>query len=209
MAVFAALAYGVTFVFRIPVSFLTFDAKDAVLTIAAFMYGPLAAIIMALIPAFIELITISGTGIYGFLMNFLSTATFSLVASIIYTKKRNINGAIIGLLSAALITTLVMLLANIFVTPFYLGLPLFDPVIMKMIPSLILPFNLAKALMNSALALYLYKPVLAALRSAHLIAGNAKSTLVFNKNSKITFIVGFIVIVVSAIIFLVLVHLNK
>ena len=56
MAMFAALAYGVTFVFRIPVSFLTFDAKDAVLTVAAFIYGPLASVIMALIPALIELI---------------------------------------------------------------------------------------------------------------------------------------------------------
>ena len=62
MAMFAALAYGVTFVFRIPVSFLTFDAKDAVLTVASFIYGPLASLILALIPALIELITISGTG---------------------------------------------------------------------------------------------------------------------------------------------------
>lgn len=211
MAIFVAFAVVATLLTKwLQVAHLTFDAKDAVITIAAYVYGPIPALSMSLATSLIESLVFGGdTGPYGFLMNFLSTATFSLVASIIYTKKRNINGAIIGLLSAALTTTLVMLLANIFVTPFYLGLPLFDPVIMKMIPSLILPFNLAKALMNSALALYLYKPVLAALRSAHLIAGNAKSTLVFNKNSKITFVVGFIVIVVSAIIFLVLVHLNK
>ena len=81
MAVFAALAYAVTFVFRIPVQFLTFDAKDAILTVAAFVYGPVSAIIMSLIPAFIEFITISGTGFWGFLMNFASSACFSFPAA--------------------------------------------------------------------------------------------------------------------------------
>ena len=54
MAMFAALAYGVTFVFRIPVQFLTFDAKDAVISIASFIYGPTSAIVISLIAAFIE-----------------------------------------------------------------------------------------------------------------------------------------------------------
>ena len=114
MAMFAALAYGVTFVFRIPVQFLTFDAKDAVLTIASFIYGPLAALVMALIPALIELITISSTGFWGFLMNFLSTAAFSCSCALIYKYKKNIKGAIVGLVSAALTMTAFMLLFNLF-----------------------------------------------------------------------------------------------
>ena len=61
IATFAALAFGVTFVFRIPVSFLTFDAKDAILTVAAFIYGPLSAVIMSFLTALIEFITISYT----------------------------------------------------------------------------------------------------------------------------------------------------
>ena len=35
ISMFCALAYGATFVFRIPVMFLTFDAKDTIITIAA------------------------------------------------------------------------------------------------------------------------------------------------------------------------------
>ena len=117
MAMFAALAYGVTFIFRIPVQFLTFDAKDAVLTIAAFIYGPIAAIIMSLIPALIEFVTISGTGFWGFLMNFASSACFSFTASAIYKYKRSFNGAIIGLYASVLATTAVMMVLNILVTP--------------------------------------------------------------------------------------------
>lgn len=211
MAVFVAFAVVVTLLTKwLRVAHLTFDAKDAVITIAAYIYGPLPALTMSIATSILETLTFGGdTGPYGLFMNILSTATFSLTASIIYKKKRNINGAILGLLSAALVTTAVMLLANIFVTPFYLGLPVFSPVIMKMIPTLILPFNLAKALMNSALAMYLYKPALAALRGAHLVEGSAKSTLSFNKNSKISFVAGFIVIVLSATIFIVLLNLNS
>lgn len=211
MAIFVAFAVVATLLTKwLQVAHLTFDAKDAVITVAAYIYGPIPAIAMSIATSLVETFTLGGdTGPYGLFMNILSTATFSLTASIIYKKKRNINGAILGLLCAVVSTTCVMLLANIFVTPLYLGLPLFAPAIMKMIPTLILPFNLAKALMNSALVMYLYKPVLAALRGAHLIEGSARNTLAFNKNSKITFISGLCVIVLAAIIFLVLLSLNS
>ena len=211
MAIFVAFAVVATLLTKwIRVAHLTFDAKDAIITIAAYIYGPIPAISMSFATSIVETLTFGGdTGPYGLFMNILSTATFALTASIIYKRKRNMNGAILGLLCAVVSTTAVMLLANIFVTPLYLGLPIFAPAIMKMLPTLILPFNLAKSLMNSALALYLYKPVLAALRGARLVEGSAKNTLTFNKNSKITFAVGLAVIAVSAAIFLVILNLNS
>ena len=39
VALFAALAYVCMFVFRIKVSFLTFDAKDAVMTVGSMFLG--------------------------------------------------------------------------------------------------------------------------------------------------------------------------
>ena len=77
-AVFSALALVVSFFFRLPVLFLTFDAKDAVITIASFIYGPVVAPIMSLVVALVEMVTYSETGMYGFIMNFASSATFSL-----------------------------------------------------------------------------------------------------------------------------------
>ena len=211
MAIFVALAVVATLITKwLQVAHLTFDAKDAVITIAAYVYGPISAILMSFVTSIIETLAFGGdTGLYGFLMNFLSTVTFSVVASYVYNKRRNVNGAIIGLLIATALTTLVMLLLNIFITPLYLKMPLFDPVIMKMIPTLILPFNLAKSIMNSAITMYLYKPVTVALKSARLIEGSSKTTLSFNRNSAIILIAGMIGLIISAITFIILINLNS
>jgi len=199
MATFAALAYGVTFVFRIPVQFLTFDAKDALLTIAAFIYGPLAALIMSLIPALIEFITISSTGFWGFLMNYASSACFSFVASLIYKYRRSFNGAIVGLYSAVIATTAIMMPLNIIITPIFMNVP--RGMVIDLIPSLLLPFNFAKALMNAAIAMLLYKPISVALKRARLISGmNTK----FGKKSVIMLIIGALTLAAAITIFVIL-----
>ena len=211
MAIFVALAVVATLLTKwLQVAHLTFDAKDAVITIAAYVYGPHSAVLMSLVTSLIETFMFGGdTGIYGFLMNFLSTVAFAVTASLIYSRKRNINGAIFGLLISTAVTTLVMLLLNVFVTPLYLGLPLFSPVIMKMIPTLILPFNLAKSIMNSAITLYLYKPVTLALKSANLIEGKPDSSLKFNKNSIVILITGMLCLIISAVTFIILININS
>ena len=200
MALFAALAYGVTFVFRIPVSFLTFDAKDAVLTIAAFIYGPVAALIMSLIPSLIEFITISGTGFWGFLMNFASSACFSFTASLIYKYRRSFNGAIVGLYASVVATTGLMMLLNIIVTPIYMKVP--REVVVDMLPTLLLPFNFAKALMNAAITMLIYKPVSIAMKRAHLISG--KMDAKFNKQSVIMLIIGAVTLTAAITVFVIL-----
>lgn len=200
MAMFAALAYGVTFVFRIPVQFLTFDAKDAILTIAAFIYGPISALIMSLVPALIEFITISGTGFWGFLMNFASSACFSFSAAVIYRWKRSFNGAIMGLYLSVLSTTALMMLLNILITPIYMKVP--RDVVIDLLPSLLLPFNLAKALMNAAIAMFLYKPVSLAMKRARLIPGEVDVR--FNKQSVIMLILGTLTLAAAITIFVIL-----
>jgi len=200
MAMFAALAYGVTFIFRIPVSFLTFDAKDAVLTIAAFIYGPVSALIMSFIPAFIEFVTISSTGFWGFLMNFASSACFSFTASVIYKYRRTFNGAIIGLYASVIATTGVMMLLNILITPIYMDVP--RAVVFDLLPKLLLPFNFAKALMNAAIAMLIYKPVSIAMKRAGLIHG--KMDAKFNKQSVITVVIGVATLTAAIIIFIIL-----
>ena len=211
MAIFVALAIVATLLTKwLQVAHLTFDAKDAIITIAAYIYGPVSAIMMSIVTSVIETFAFGGdTGWYGLLMNILSTVAFSVTASLIYRKRRDINGALIGLLIASGVTTAVMLLLNMFVAPLYFGIKLFDPYIMNMIPTLILPFNLAKSIMNSALTLYLYKPVSVALKSAKLVEGSPKGALTFNKNSIIILISGLVALIISAAIFLVLIYLNK
>ena len=200
MAMFAALAYGVTFVFRIPVSFLTFDAKDAILTVASFIYGPIAALIMALIPALIEFISISDTGFWGLLMNYASSACFAFTASLIYKMKRSFSGAIIGLYVAIAATTGVMVLMNILVTPIYMNQP--TEVVLSILPTLLFPFNLAKSMMNAAIAMLIYKPVSMAMKKAKLVGG--KMDFSFNKTTLMMLILGGITLAAAIIIFVVL-----
>lgn len=200
MAVFAALAYAVTFVFRIPVQFLTFDAKDAVLAIAGFIYGPVAAIVMSLIPALIEFISISDTGFWGFLMNFVSSAAFSFSAALIYKYRRSLNGAIVGLFVSVLTTVGVMAVMNILVTPIYMKVP--RDAVLGLLPSLLLPFNLAKALMNAAITMLIYKPVSIALKRARLIDGRVDTR--FTRKSLVMLALGAVTLIVAIVIFVIL-----
>ena len=199
IAMFSALAFGVTFIFRIPVSFLTFDAKDALLTIASFIYGPIAAVLMSLIASILEL-TISDTAIIGALMNFVSSAAFSGTASLIYKYKRTLNGAIIGVFSSVAVTTAVMVVMNIFITPIYMGVP--RSVVISMLPMLTV-FNFAKSMMNGAIAMLLYKPVAIAMRRAKLISGQSMNTK-FGRKSIVTIVVSALALAVAISLFLII-----
>ena len=201
IAVFATLAFGVTFVFRIPVSFLTFDAKDAILTVAAFIYGPISAVLMSLISALLEFIIISDTGPYGALMNFISSSAFSATASLIYKYRRTLTGAIIGLYLSVAVTTGVMAVMNLLITPLYMGVE--RTAVVALLPKLLLPFNFAKALMNAAIVMLIYKPIALALRRAKLVDGKPMQTK-FGKQSIITIIVGALSLAAAIVVFVII-----
>ena len=210
IAIFSALAYVVALVCNIipPVAgFLSLDVKDAVIAMASFVYGPVSAVIISFIAAFVELLTFSTTGWYGFVMNFASSAIFSLTASLIYRSKKTLNFALIGFISAVIATTGIMLCLNIFVTPLYLAqtgmeLGAAREMVSGLLAKVLLPFNFAKSLLNSAIAMMLYKPLTEALRRAKLIAGGKK--IAFNKNTVIILIAGGVALVASLTILLII-----
>ena len=160
VAVLCAISYLISCILPFKVSFLTFDLKDAIIAISALMYGPLAGLICSVIVPLIELITTSSTGVYGLIMNFLSSAAFSVTAGLVYKYKRSFSGAILAMCMSVLAVTSIMLLANLFVTPYYMGVP--RGTVIGLIPSLLLPFNAIKSIINAALTLLIYKPITAA-----------------------------------------------
>ncbi len=200
VAVFCALAYVCQFVFRIHVSFLTFDAKDAVMAIAAMIFGPIWGIVMALIVALLEFLTISGTGVYGLIMNFASSAAFCAISAGVYKYKRTMMGAVLGLSAAVLGTTALMMLLNVVVTPYYMTGGSVEAVV-ALIPTLLLPFNLTKTVMNAALVLVLYKPVSISLKKARILKGGPDS-FAFDKKTLVALIAGLALIAICVIIFL-------
>ncbi len=166
-ALFCALAYASIFIFHIKVTFLTFDVKDAVVTIAGLLFGPIYSLSISLIVALLEFISMGETGFWGLLMDILSTATFSTVCALIYKYKKNINGALLGLITSVFAMTAVMLVFNIFITPIYMGVARAE--VIALIPSLFFPFNLVKATLNSAVVMILYKPISKALKAARVL----------------------------------------
>lgn len=169
MAMLTALAVAADIFLRIGGigGFLTYEPKDVVLTIGAFLFGPVAGLIMSLVVCLVEMITVSSTGPIGLLMNFLSSAVFVGVASVIYYRKNTMSRAVAGLIAAVLSMTAVMLLWNYIVTPMYMGVPR-EQVVGMLLP-LLLPFNLIKAALNAALVLLLYKGAATALRKSGLV----------------------------------------
>lgn len=204
-ALFAALAFLTVFVFRIYSigGFLTFEAKDAVLTICGMFFGPLSGIAAALIVTLIEMVTISSTGPWGFLMNFLASGTFVFVASFIYNRKRTFKNAILGLIAASLSMTAIMLVANILITPLYMHVTV--EAVIKLLPGTILPFNLLKTMTNSGVVLLLYKPLSSALKAAHILPGShpteTKTAPVNPRRSLFVTIIAVALIVVSICVF--------
>lgn len=169
MAMLAALAVAADLFLRLPNigGFLTYEPKDVILTIGGFIFGPIAGIVMSLIVCLIEMVTVSTTGLIGFLMNFLASGVFVGVSTVIYSRKKTLSRAIIGLAAGSLSMLVIMLLWNYIMTPIFMGVP--REAVLEMFVPLLIPFNLLKAGLNSALILFLYKGVVTALRKSRLI----------------------------------------
>ncbi|MBR2464438.1 MAG: ECF transporter S component [Clostridia bacterium] len=163
IAMFCAMAYVVMLLIHIKVGFLTLDVKDAVITLCGLCFGPLSALIVSIVVPVFEL-AVSSTGYYGLIMNIIGSVTFSVTASLIYKYKKTLFGAVTALLSGAFLMVAVMLVANLIVTPYYMGVT--AEAVRGMIPTLLFPFNLLKAIVNVGVVLLLYKPVSRALRRA-------------------------------------------
>ena len=197
VALFTALAYVVMLLIHFPVTFLTLDAKDAVITLCGLCFGPISALISSVLVAGLEAVTVSSTGVYGFVMNTIGTATFSVTVSTIYKYRKNFLGAIIGLVSGIAAMTAVMMVFNLIVTPWYMHVEVAQ--VRSMIPTLLLPFNLVKATFNAAVVLLLYKPVSSVLQKTGFLP-RSTATLKFDRRTILVTVAAIVLITASLII---------
>lgn len=204
LGMLCALAFISVAVCRIPiVLFLEYEPKDVIIAIGGFIYGPLAAMTISLVTSVVEMVTISGTGPIGMIMNVLASCSFACTAALIYKKKRTVGGAVTGLIAGGMIMTLIMLLWNYLITPLYLGYPR-EAVVELLIPA-ILPFNLLKGGLNTAITLLVYKPVVTALRKAGLLPASKSAGkggwLVLNMGTALTSFVVLVSCILLALAF--------
>lgn len=202
-ALFSALAFLAVFFFRVPVVlFLKYEFKDAIIALEALILGPAYAIITSLVVSLIEMVTISGTGPIGALMNVLSTVTYILPVALLYRRNKSLKTAVTGLVLGALIMTACMLLWNYLITPWYMETP--REVVAGMLLPYFLPFNLLKGILNTAVTLLLYKPIMNVLRRMSLVP-KSEST---QKGGTLALTINIIAIIVIACAAIVLILLN-
>lgn len=168
IAMLAAISFLIVSYVRIPVVlFLKYEPKDVIITIGGFLLGPMTSFIISLVVSLVEMVTVSDTGPIGCLMNLISTCSFACTAALIYKRRHNLSGAVLGLLAGSVTMVAVMLLWNWLITPLYMGVT--RETIEQMLIPAFLPFNALKAGLNSALVLGLYKPLTSALRKTRLL----------------------------------------
>jgi len=200
LAMLCAAAYIAVFFIRIPimpaVPFLKYEPKDIIIVMSGFIYGPFSAFTVSALVSVLEFITISDTGVIGLVMNILSSCSFACVAAGIYKAKHTLKGAITGLVCGVVAMCAVMLLWNYLITPLYMKIP--REVIAGMLLPAFLPFNLIKGILNGALTLLLYKPVVKALRKTGNIPSTGEET-----GSLAGMVIGgiFLIVTVVALMF--------
>ena len=88
--------------------------------------------------------------------------------------------------------------ANILITPYYMGVTVKD--VINYIPTLLLPFNLCKALINAAATVVIYKPIRGVLKRSGIVSNTVNHQSTNKIKTIITFIVATIIIIVTIII---------
>lgn len=200
IAMLAAFAYVSTLLIRIPVVlFLKYDPKDIIITLGGLIYGPATSLIVAIIVALAEMITISDTGIIGMIMNILSSCAFACTASLIYRHKKTIGNAICGLICGCIVTTAVMILWNYLITPVYMNVD--RNVVVQLLVPYILPYNLLKTSLNAVIVFLLYKPVVKTLRYIGFASQSEEKN---HKNNSFYAVIGIILLATIILLMLVL-----
>ena len=98
--------------------------------------------------------------------------------------------------------TAVMMLLNLVVTPYYFGIAVAE--VRDMIPTLLLPFNLVKGVLNGGCVLLLYKPLSGILQRFGFLPAS-KHAFRFDRKTLLVMLLAVVLIVVSLlIVFLVL-----
>ncbi len=160
MAMLSAISIALMLMIRLPFPpfpAFVYDPADIPIIISGFAFGPLSGIMITIVVSFIQAFILGGDQVIGFFMHVMATGSFVLVAGLIYKTEKTKKRAIIALVVGSLLMTVVMIGWNLIVTPFYLMMP--RKVVVGMILPAILPFNLLKAAINSAVTFLIYKPI--------------------------------------------------
>ncbi len=157
VAISIVLVYFIHFPIFPAVAFLEYDPADISILIGTFAFGPLAGVVLTVLTSIIQGLTVSAaSGLYGIIMHIISTSALVLVAGFIYKYNKTRKGAVIALICGVAAMTIVMVGANMVITPLFMGVP--RSVVWSLMP-FIAGFNAIKAGINSIVTFLLYKRI--------------------------------------------------
>lgn len=157
-------------------TFMKLDISDLPSLIGAFALGPMVGVMVQFLKNLLNvLIEGTTTGGVGELANFVVGSVFAFTAGLIYHRKKTFTRALVGLICGTIAMTITITLANYFVIfPLYAKLMGLDmqvfidmgKAINENITDLrslmllsVVPFNLLKGIILTALSLLIYKRV--------------------------------------------------
>lgn len=155
-ALFVALSMAVSFIEfpLIPgVPWLKYDPSGIVCLVAGFAYGPAAAVLVSVL-GFVPHVFADP---WGSLMAIAVALAMSVPAALIYRRARTRRGALIGIITGAVVALVVAIIGNLLVTPIYADMTV-EQVAAMIVPAL-LPFNLAKLAVHGVVTFLIYKPI--------------------------------------------------
>ena len=158
MALMCAISTLFMFI-QIPIlpaaSFLTYDPSLVPAMVVGFAYGAGPGTAVAALAVVIHAL-FTGDWV-GALMNVVAAVLFVIPAAVVYKKMHNYKGAIVGLVLGVVLATLGSIVSNLTIGVwFWYGSA--DVILPLMLPAVI-PFNLLKTILNSALTLVVYKAI--------------------------------------------------
>ena len=157
VAISVALVYLIHFPIFPVVSFLEYDPADIPILIGTFAFGPLAGLVLTVVTSLVQGLTVSaGSGLYGILMHVIATGVLVLVAGNIYQRNKTRVNAVIGLACGTAAMAIVMMGANMVITPLFMGVP--ASAVWQLMP-FIVGFNVIKAGINGIVTFILYKRI--------------------------------------------------
>ena len=167
VGVFSAIAFclqwlGSVFPFKVG-GFLEIEFSDLPAVILSFAMGPVPGVLVELIKNILHA-PMTTTGFVGEFANFVINGSYVLICGLVYRRMRTKKGAMLALGAGVL----ALLVAGFFVNLFIM-LPLYMPdapfgAKMAIVTGTILPFNLAKGIVQAIITMVIYKKISALLK---------------------------------------------
>ena len=172
----AALALVLVYFIHFPLipaaPFLEYDMADVPVLLVTVLFGPLWGLATLTVVSLVQAFVLGGNGWVGAVMHTVASGALVLIVGAFTHRSVRPWRLIIGLLLGTLAMAAVMVPMNLTLTVYFLGTPR-EAVIQMLLPA-ILPFNLLKAGINSALTAVVYMALNPLLRRQQNILGVEK-----------------------------------